>query len=497
MAQFLLFNDIKTTLSSFRAGDILDDRQLDLSQLTTAGAVLAPYVVAMETLRSRFVSMRSVESRTEESVLYDSLHIAGLVGPSGGSPGGVDRSPQINNGGVFAGMINTFIIESVSDFPAAVGGVITLPPGDYLINGTVIMGTDNLFLQNGAFLRGSIFTDILLWIGAGVGAHITFDGSVPTSVHAIRQLNLVGAAGEDMFAVSGGSPESIFINNCGIVNASGGALSVTGTFFVQGTQVDSCLNGFRFSGTADRIVMRLCDFSQAPAATSSLVDLGTSIWNLVSIHDVQFSPAAAGFAIDALGNANLTAVTGAGEVTGCRFNGAGGDITGGITVDDSQWVFVSNVNLVNSIGIAQSRLTANAATTVAEDVFNPVLGTFSSGFARRFTVSAAGVITYNGRTPRVVQYDARFIAEMDSAGNNSCSFQLFHTPISTGTPVAVGSPVTLDVGPANDPTALSVLEPVELLPGDTLQLRVSVIGSAVGCTVTELSSLVTAIPTGL
>lgn len=79
MAQHLLLNDIRTTAAKFNTGDILDDAQIDLTELTISGAVTTPYLLAYEELRLRFNALRKVETRTPAVVLFQSLSIAGLL----------------------------------------------------------------------------------------------------------------------------------------------------------------------------------------------------------------------------------------------------------------------------------------------------------------------------------------------------------------------------------------------------------------------------------
>lgn len=79
MAQHLLLNDIRTTAAKFNAGDVLDDSQIDFTELTVSGGVTTPYSGTYETLRLRFIALRKVETRTPAAVLFQSLFVAGLL----------------------------------------------------------------------------------------------------------------------------------------------------------------------------------------------------------------------------------------------------------------------------------------------------------------------------------------------------------------------------------------------------------------------------------
>lgn len=394
------------------------------------------------------------------------------------------------------GLANFQIIQSINDFPAAIASVITLPAGSgiYQINGTVAMGDVQLVVESGAFLHGvTSARDGLAWT-SGSGPHIVFDGV--GSTHDIRNLFLIGHSGEDIFGTAN-IPATVLMRALLTITGSVGLFNLSAVFFATECQFSGGANPLRFGTSVARsLVFRLSNVVPQAGDTGPCMDLETSVWDLITIDDVQFSPDAVGDAVKALsGNANLTASTGRGEVESCRFNGDGGALTGGVTVDDLQWLFIGNAGLSNSLSAGEWPLAGNTTTTIANGTFQPVLGTFTSGLLHRFTLSAAGLQTYIGLNPRPFEIKIALLAEMASGASKSVSFQMYHTPLATGTPVGVGDPFTLDID--NKPTLVELHSAIEVVTGDQLQVRLRNNDDGIGVTVLDMSGLTTGIPTGV
>lgn len=398
---------------------------------------------------------------------------------------------------VGAGNLSNFtVIESVDEFPEPVGNTSTLAPGTWRVNGGVAMGGRNLIIKKGAVLIGATGLDSLTW-SSGSGPRITFDGAGGSAVHDMRNITLNGASGEDMFATTN-TPANILLRSVSVLNAGCGLFGISGTFFATECQFIDGVAGMRFgSSVANFLVLRLTNISPVSGATGACLDLGTSKWDLLTLDDVQFSPDSGGASLNALpNNGNLTATTGRGEVESCRFNGTGGNISGGVTVDDLQWLFAGNSGLSNSLAAGQWNMAGNVNTTVADGVFAPVLGSFTADFQHRYDLDTFGVQTYKGLNPRPFQNTIALLAQMASGGAKSISFQMFHVPAEPpSTPVPVGNPFTLDVD--NKPTPVQLLSALNLETGDTLQIHLKNNADGVGCTVTDVSGITTGVPTGI
>lgn len=203
MTQYLLLNDIKTTLSHFKAGDILDDVQLDLGTIESAGAVILPYEVSMEPLRSRFNSLRSVDSRTNTGILYESLALAGLVGNGSSSPG------------------YTFSIGNKTDlltYSTYAAGVFTLHAGSYLVTGDIDLdedvgeGTgpgDRIQAVSGNIIEGA--TSVHRIFSADDGPGVVLITGPSTGAFTIRRITLEHLSDPNGCVEINGEATSLFL----------------------------------------------------------------------------------------------------------------------------------------------------------------------------------------------------------------------------------------------------------------------------------------------
>ena len=159
-----------------------------------------------------------------------------------------------------------------------------------------------------------------------------------------------------------------------------------------------------------------------------------------------------------------------------------------------RWFLLNVAVVAGSFAVGEAKMTGNATGTIAEDAFFPVLGTFTVGLNTNFTISAAGVITYTGAATRDFQISVALAVKLPGA--TLITFQMFHTPISTGTPVAIGTPFTVIMEAAAASSVALLATIAGLKKNDILQLRLSVAGDDAPCTVVDAEILVTAIPIG-
>jgi hypothetical protein len=489
VAKFVNLYQIRLGGVRYQAGDVVDDDQDPVDELRRAGAGLLPYSSSMDDELGRFreISSRGPHPAQLFGLIWDS--------PQDGLPyvrknGNWDVAP----GGSGLELTDYHIVESLADFPTPSGGETTLTQGVWWINGSILMGDTKIRVPKGAYLMGSFpARDSLVWT-SGAGARITLEGTVGDETHSIRNLSFIGLAGEDAFEMDGQS-ESIFLRDCALINISFGEFNFSNTFFAQGCQSTDCLAGLRFNSlSTGRVIMRTSDIAQATGAAVNIMDFQSAVFDLISLEDVQFQTASTNKAIEALGNANVTASTGRAEVNGCRFNGTGGTLAGGVTTDDVQWTFAGNFGIANSTAVGEIKISGNLAATVAAGVFEPILGTHTAGVEKRFSIAANGEATYLGLSPILFQFRALLLAAMASGGAKSISFQLYHKPLATGTPVPVGTPFTLNI--INSPSEVEVAALIEIVTGDKLQLRLQNNDDAIGVVVSDKETTITAVPTG-
>lgn len=110
------------------------------------------------------------------------------------------------------GRSNYVLVKSVSDFPAPVGGVITLVAGtEYEINGSVNIA-EKIDLNNCALKGNDVFTDKLIYTGSAE----LFTGS---NVGDISVLTLTASTGKVFNINAGGSNRNFLIQNCNFMGS--------------------------------------------------------------------------------------------------------------------------------------------------------------------------------------------------------------------------------------------------------------------------------------
>lgn len=388
---------------------------------------------------------------------------------------------------------NWTVVEAQSDFPAASGGIIDIPAGIWLINGTVPM-SNRIRPAAGAYLLGLFSSrDQLVWSGVSPDPRVILDGASGSNSFSFRNMGFVDPVGNSIFEVSS-QLSSFFLRDCSIVGNLGFNISASNIVYFEGVRMANATSGMSFA-SGGQIDISTCAFVHAPGeATGPLVDFGASVWDRAKMENVTFTPELGQFAISAAGNSNLTPNTGRGTVSNCTFNGDGGQITGGITIDDLQWIFKGNTNLSNSIAVAGSEFTGNLiGTSLIQNEWTLVDATWMIGTDRRFNVATNGVITYEGLNPRYFIIQAELQAFCQNP-ERECEFAIFHTPAATGTPVLLGIQVPALLGANID--RISLIADVDFKRGDKIDLRCRNLDNSADITVTAAEVIVSAGATG-
>lgn len=295
-------------------------------------------------------------------------------------------------------------INSASDFPAAVAGVRELTGGlnkVYVINADEIdVGSDRFKVTGGncVVIGASRFS-------SRIKSSTTGDlFTVSNAGFATEFLALDSPSSPDLVNYSAVSLTSFVMNNTIIIGCQGVA-TVSGAFTTSlrtCTFVNSSVKGITWTGTANiQINMTDC---LGLGWTGKLIDLGTATFNLIDIasNNRFLSPAGTTILSGAAAGANIEA-GGRGVVTGSIFNGTGAALSG-ISPQDSKWHFDANIfgdNVTqNTRSTAEGFISASTTAPTAaagSDVFVAIAGanwTFDE--ANRWTVSAAGLMTYIG-----------------------------------------------------------------------------------------------------
>lgn len=370
-------------------------------------------------------------------------------------------------------LTNVVNINSASDFPAAVGGVRELVPvsGDsitYLIAADEIdMGSDRFTITEGEVVIR--------------GVHRT--ASKITTTNATTMFTVVDSqffqeyisfdcASADWVDYS--APVLAFAtlaNQNAIISACKSLGIISGAFVTSlrtMTVIDTSVGGFAWTGS-DNSQINISDFLGL-SWTGTLLDLGTATFSVINIGSGNrfLSPVGTTILSGAAASANFTA-SGRGIVDNNIFNGSGAPLNG-IDTEDLKWDFENNIFANNSVKntevVAGTYLSASTSVTIGSvGVYVPIAGAnWSTDLSKRFTVSAAGLVTYIGLETVDVLVTANSTVEKSGGGSD-----VICTKIAIGGAVA---DKTIGCTQSSDPTGVVSTGLFELTTGDTIQLFV-------------------------
>ncbi len=273
-------------------------------------------------------------------------------------------TPEFGNGTALQ------VITKMEDFPAPVGGVITLELNtSYWIVGSGLTTPDRFEWTGGIVAFTGIQT-----LGA---PQITYTGNADmfTAIDGgldIFRITLDCPNGN--FFRSSSSPPNPFTG----LRASALVVNNAKTFATiddgGGTIVDSgclsCSNGFNLGG-ANGFAFSLRQFNFANVQGGDAVALGTSTWSPFEIRDLIVNTLTSATGLSGLPNSGNVPVGSLATVKDCEF---GTNVTSlvGITNDDVRWFFRDNVGIPNTFIRAKLTLTSNATNTVIAAANTPV-----------------------------------------------------------------------------------------------------------------------------
>jgi hypothetical protein len=282
----------------------------------------------------------------------------------------------------------TVIVNDINDFPAAVGGVITLEDDtEYAIrndittanrfvmgNNTVLSGSNNLVVNLTYTDVGTMFTSVNksfifsnLTFTFSTGTFIDFDGT-GTEIFQMSDARLIG-------------------HTLGTIDDFAG-------IHFDDTQMDVTTDGFLFGG-ANGVILLEANLTTIDAGT--LYDLGTATFNAFSVTDAFVTLNGTSVFLDgAASSANINAGS-LGSIHNSRFFGTGTPLQT-ITVGDSRWDFHVNDKIQDSSKDVMMSQIGNATNTVIAVASTPVklAGVWAEEDAYSFTTDATGKMTYTG-----------------------------------------------------------------------------------------------------
>ena len=336
-----------------------------------------------------------------------------IIAGSGISVGVSNGTIQIATSGAPTST-KTVIVNSLTDLPTAVAGVITLADEtEYLFandvttsnrfvlgNDTVLSGSDNLMIE-------------LEYTGAGV---------MLTSLNkswTIKNITITCNSGTFM-DFDGTGAEVLQILESRVNAGTLGTIDDFNGIHFDDTQFIVITDGFLFGGSNGVILL---EANLTTIAAGTLYDLGIATFNAFSVTDSFVVLNGTSVFLDgAASSANLN--TGSlGSVHNCRFFGAGTPLQT-ITIADIRWQFELNDDIPDTnkdcLMSQVSNVTATAITIAGTPV--KLAGTWTEEDAFFFTTDATGRMTFIGEKDIEIDVTMSFSAAPVSGSNKSTSF---------------------------------------------------------------------------
>lgn len=309
----------------------------------------------------------------------------------------------------------TVIINEISDFPTAIGGIITLEDDTQYFLTNDMTTSDRFVLGSDTVVTGSDGTLITLTY---TGSNVMFT-SVDNS-NKIRDIALIFASGT-LLDISCSACTNLFqMVSC---RCTGDEIGTIDNMYVSNFQNmlwDITTDGLTFTNNNSII-----SFTQnvGGITAGNFVELGTSTFDGFSFTN-SFGVLGAGatFISGAADSANVN-TGGLGTVINTRALGTGTALSG-ITTTDSLWEFTSNSGIANS---RNTLLATNAGATVTIAAINtPVIigATWVMVEESRFSGTAGGRFTYTG-TGSYVSLHASISATISTGINIQTTFYFF------------------------------------------------------------------------
>ena len=349
----------------------------------------------------------------------------------------------------------TVIINSISDFPAAVGGIITLADNtEYAVRNDI--STSNRFVVgNNCVIGGS--DEAVVTLGyTGVGIMFT---SVDKT-WKIKSITIDCSAGT-FIDISGTTTEVFqFVGSLLICDKIGSIADMLG-MQISDLQISATTDGVLFSGSFG---VALIEDMLATIDAGTFFDLGTSTFSGLSITDCFTTINGTSVYLDgAASSANLNA-GGLGSVHNCRFFGTGTPLAT-ITIFDARWQFFINDQIPDTHQDSLLSLVGNVTATTIPAANTPVLiaGTWNLEHSSHYTQSAAGRSTYDGLKDTHVDITMSFTAEPVSGTNKIIGFYA----AVNGTEIS-NSEATSNIS-AGSPKRVTVVWRVAITPGDYIE----------------------------
>lgn len=413
---------------------------------------------------------RSISVDSAALTVTDTADSKGMVNAADYSANFTDRSLVDKE---YVDDINVVRVDSLSDLPTPVSDVIELTNGgDFVYEfscQTLALGANTFKATGGSVvIRGkSQFATRL----TSTSTAPLFD--INDCAFSSDRMSYTHANGDiiDFDSTTAGTSCTLLntaIFDCKSPGDFNGAFT---TSLRLVTVVKTTVGGFTWSGTLGSNVnidglfgLSTALFGATAGWTGSLLDFGTSTSNSIIISsDSRFFTDAGNTAISgAVSNGNLTA-SGRGIVSSNVFEGSGTFLSGW-DEQDTRFLYNTNPGLENSMNDAFGSITTPASTTIGSlGVAVAIAGTWTSINLHKFTVSAAGLLTYIGEDPITIPANLDVTIAPDTGSNIDMQISI----AKNGTPLT--ETLQTKTASSGTPQQVTTFSQVALVTNDTLQ----------------------------
>lgn len=409
-----------------------------------------------------------------DSVTASEPSFRSLVAGSGISIAGSAGQIQISAGSPVP--TNSVVVATMSDFPAASGGVRTLAADTNYLVVNHLTTSDRFVMSHKSGISGSTqATSSLTYTGTGnmiswADANVTLDNITlnAASGNIFNGVNTV--ASTHTFTM-----DKVTLNG----NTMGTLGEMLGMRFYAVTFA-STTDGLLFTGDVGYVVV---DSSLIQQSLGTSLKLGTSTFDGFSVQNsiiLAFDPSV--FYVTGLANSGNVKSGGLGVLFNNRSNGVGNPTDGSINNDDALWQFALNDTIPDTRPDALLSFSGNTSTTTIVTAGVPVAinATYIQDRISQMS-SSAGVVTYNGGKASTVPITAAGTIKMASGGTLKT---VCLAVVINGTVVARST--ARGVCSNTQTVRLTTLWQHRLNPSDTVQVRVCNETDTIGVIVTDL-----------
>lgn len=357
-------------------------------------------------------------------------------------------------------------IAAVTDFPAAVANVITLPDNtSYRIVGNVDLLGARLVTGNNSSIVGQVpYYSSLRSTGiANASPMIT-----AASGFQIDNLNLIAPT---IFSCYGNAATSLYSFWRSTFSASQQIGNINGASMVSLNTCTSTPSGnVSFQGNISGVMIQSCTMKGLGGNTAAMFYLDPTLvmTGRMRFFMNNFDPGNGGTGIVVSNTANIVQSEGL-WVDSNAFEDGISEAVSGIDVTTSNKIIAfNNVNLVSSIAAGQTYLTAPNVIAIANTVsYFKMTGVYSTGQnTTKFTENGTGRLQYVGALSIRVKIAAS-VTFVTGKANDVCSFGIYD---STRGNIAAESIQTMTAGSTTQPQNVGLLYIASMTPNSYVEV---------------------------